>query len=311
MDAGKNASNGSVPPAGAAVVQESSPDDDASPEPTPRMTRSAHAVAGSSLWGIWNTASTVKASSHSNSHNNSHNSSSSSNSSSSRSVTTQSAAQLRAHTTATGTTLAADAAAATSVELMRSGALPSERRDEFWSCSACDRFNLHQRSHCTGCGQPRGMDWESLPSKAEEADTLRDSGPGGTENGPAVSDVAADVKSEEAGDGASVGAPRQRAPKPVSLVSTLRKVEWVGIDLLNEKVVWVQCDDCGQWASVETDCDVPQSDAPWTCRENTWNPNMAFCMPQAEFHARYAIRHALLHMGPDSQCLRQRRTEDD
>eukprot|EP00667_Euglena_gracilis_P015222 EG_transcript_15840 len=59
-------------------------------------------------------------------------------------------------------------------------------------------------------------------------------------------------------------------------------------ELRNMGVVWNICDSCGQSSSVEYPIPLAGEDEPFTCEMNTWNPNMAFCWPEAAWNECYA-----------------------
>ena len=51
-------------------------------------------------------------------------------------------------------------------------------------------------------------------------------------------------------------------------------------------IQWIHCVDCHRWATVESHVTVVP-DAPWTCKENIWNPDTAFCFTRDNFVSAY------------------------
>ena len=66
----------------------------------------------------------------------------------------------------------------------------------------------------------------------------------------------------------------------------LRKVEHVGTP--QELVVkWIQFDNCCQSVTIESDVATPLPDAPFTCKDNTWNTQLACCFSRDEVKSVY------------------------
>ena len=72
---------------------------------------------------------------------------------------------------------------------------------------------------------------------------------------------------------------------PVLARPGLRKVEHVGTPP-GSVVRWLRCDDCCQWVTFESDVAYPPA-ASWTCKDNTWNIQLARCFSEKEFESVY------------------------
>ena len=77
------------------------------------------------------------------------------------------------------------------------------------------------------------------------------------------------------------GIPVRRNPRP-----GLLKVEHVGTPP-GSVVRWTRCDNCCQWVTFESDVAHPPA-APWTCKDNTWNIQLAHCFSKKEFESVYS-----------------------
>ena len=66
----------------------------------------------------------------------------------------------------------------------------------------------------------------------------------------------------------------------------LRKVEHVGTPP-GSVVGWIKCDDCCQWVTTESGVANPPPAAPFTCKDNTWNTQLACCFFREEFKSFY------------------------
>ena len=51
-------------------------------------------------------------------------------------------------------------------------------------------------------------------------------------------------------------------------------------------VGWIRCDDCCQWVTFDSGV-AYQPAAPWTCKDNTWNIQLARCFSEKEFESVY------------------------
>ena len=77
------------------------------------------------------------------------------------------------------------------------------------------------------------------------------------------------------------GIPVRRSPRP-----GLLEVEHVGTPP-GSVVRWTRCDNCCQWVTFESDVAHPPA-APWTCKDNTWNIQLAHCFSNKDFESVYS-----------------------
>ena len=66
----------------------------------------------------------------------------------------------------------------------------------------------------------------------------------------------------------------------------LRKVEHVGTPP-GSVVRWIKCDDCCQRVTMESGVANPPPAAPFTCKDNTWNTQLACCFFREELKSFY------------------------
>lgn len=53
---------------------------------------------------------------------------------------------------------------------------------------------------------------------------------------------------------------------------------------LEGELGWIECEHCGQWATVEAGYTMPSAHLKWRCQQNRWNPAMAQCVHEEDFH---------------------------
>lgn len=50
---------------------------------------------------------------------------------------------------------------------------------------------------------------------------------------------------------------------------------------MENKITWIQCDNCNKWRSIPSDYNVPKDDETWYCEMNNWNSYNS-CLKEVE-----------------------------